>query len=66
MRSKSRKGSNKFDFNISKFRNLFGIVACKHVNFNSCTCIKKKKIVPHMEQEFLNYQRSKRKMSIDN
>ena len=46
LRAKSRKGSNKLDFNVAKFRGvkrLFDIVACKCVNFNNCTCIKGKK-----------------------
>ena len=69
LRSERKKGSNKFDFNITKFREeaerLFDIAACECANFISCTCIKEK-MVPHIEQEFLNEQRSKRKMAIGN
>jgi hypothetical protein len=69
LRSKIRKGSEKFDCNLAKFREeakrLFDIAACKCVNFNTCTCIKEKK-VPVMEQEFLKDQRSNRTMVIGN
>lgn len=69
LKSKGRKGSDKFDCNLAKFRKeaerLFDIAACKCVNFNTCTCIKEKK-VPVVEQEFLSDQRSNRKMVIGN
>ena len=69
LRSKSRKGSNNFDFKVPKFREeakrLFNIAAYKCVNFNRCTCIKEKK-GPRREQQFLNDQLSKRKMAIVN
>ena len=47
IKSKGKKGSNKFDFNVAKFREeaecLFDIAACICINFINCTCMKEKK-----------------------
>lgn len=69
LRSKGRKGSDKFESNLATFKaeaeRLFDIAACKCQNIAVCNCSKEKKI-PVLEQEFLEDQRSNRKMVISN
>ena len=67
LKSKGRKGTQKYDSNLNTFRinskQLFDIAACKCSDFARCECEKIKK-VPIIEKAFLQDQRSQRQMVI--